>query len=151
MYYQGCKLSNSLMSRSSYQVECFSSDAYIDECKARNEKPNEVEKLRICKEKGFRVYKKFYAPRVNWFAQQREYLKRLRSDELYFSSILKILRRKSFEKSTNIFVRDSLPQINTQEFMQNIALLPFENQSTQMAGDDLAGSNSLTDLIAILS
>lgn len=62
------------------------------------------------------------------------------------------IRKKATEQSTNVFVRDSLPLVNTQEFMQTIALLPFNNQSTPIVGDSLTVSNSsLSDLISLLS
>lgn len=160
MFYQECKLSSklNLLNKVLNLLNAFtshhSSNAYLNDCKTRKEKADKNVELKLFKTKGIRTYKKFYEPRLLWFAQQREYLKHLRTDKLYIQCVLtsiKSKRQRKADKPANIFMEeDLLPIVSTQEFMENISLLPVSPQSTQHIDEHIPTISSLSQLILML-
>jgi hypothetical protein len=116
-----------------YQFQ-FSSTAYDEQCLKLNEKPNEEERLRLFKTKSDKIYKKFYEPRLKWFAQQRDFMRHLRQNELIYNEIIKNIKNEANE-SSNVLLTDSLPIISTQEFMNNIVTQSTPN--ARLAGESI--------------
>jgi len=120
------------------------SEAYNKDCRESNTEPNERTRIELYKEKGLKIYKKFYEPRLLWYANQRKYFKYLRQKEICYKTVIKNLNQSSGSKTfqSTIFVHDSFPDVNSEDFSSSIMPLPPSFQSTQVR-DNLA----IVDLI----
>ena len=110
-------------------------------CQTSKKPVNDDERIKLFKERGLKVYKKFYEPRLGWFAQQREYMRYLRQDETYYKTNLEKLSSVKLTRNTDVknpealisssYESDIFFDVTTQDFMANLKALPGEYQSTQ--------------------
>lgn len=115
----------------SYKSPSTSSDAYKKDCEKFDNDLNEENLELMFRTKGMKIYKKFYEPRLEWFAQQREFVRYVRQQEIYYKTIIQLVNRRKVDR-----ILSDNPPLDSQIFTAEISVVPQSTQKSEISDED---------------